>query len=256
VRSDRTNYNLLDFEFIAHRRRELGLSLRALGRLVGMNGVSLAEFERGASQAGLRADTITKLAHALHTEPHDLLRHDERARPSAQRDDIRLEAAILRSRRRRPLADYQRPLGLSPLQLRRAADRLERRLEGTGAELRRHGGFSIQPRGGVLTRKELRHLNERQSRRPALRLDQVRTLHQVMNGHVEALVFDGALHGGSFPATVGYLLKNGYIRENDGQYQLTDRVALSLGLNGRTQLQQRRSRHRNAIANETKPTST
>ena len=76
----------------------------------------------------------------------------------------------------------------------------------------------------------MNHLAERQSRRPTLGLDQVRTLRRVMNSHVAPLTFDGHLLGGGIAATIGYLLKNDYIHDDNGHYALTDAVSFSLGL--------------------------
>ena len=87
----------------------------------------------------------------------------------------------------------------------------------------------------MLNRQETRRLRDRQSRRPTLRFDQIKTLRKALEGELPVVQFDGKLHRGSLPATTGYLLKNGYVRNAEGSCVLTDAVSFSLGLGSKPQ---------------------
>jgi transcriptional regulator with XRE-family HTH domain len=226
---------MINAHLLRERRLELGLSARELGRRVGLREVTVLRLEAGGAQDALRLDTFARVARELHLRVDQLLVSRPAQPTAATRNDVRLEAAILHSRRRRPLADFEIPLGLTSRELRQAADQLERRLDATGGELRRvAGGFTITARHGVLSRAELDRLRNTRRERQALRGDQVRALHDVINGSIDEIPFDGGLCGGSRPATIGYLLKHGYITERNGRYVPTQAVRFSLVSEART----------------------
>ena len=56
---------------IRSRREALGLSRAALGRVLGVTGQAIANWESGARQVSL--ELVGQLAAALHTTPHELI---------------------------------------------------------------------------------------------------------------------------------------------------------------------------------------
>lgn len=129
----------LHADLIRRRRNELGLSLRAVGRRLGLTGLTVGRIEAGSNHDELTLRTLARLADVLAVDIRQLFAGDEPpAAPADDRPDVRAAGALL--------AAADGPVALDTL-----ADALETSLPETTALLEELGR-ALGPAGLRLAR--------------------------------------------------------------------------------------------------------
>lgn len=224
-----TTASLLDGEFIAQRRNELGMSQAELARKLGVGPIGVRRLEEGATPF-LSIGQLAVLARELDTTVSHLWQNGRHSAPSTT-TELKVEALLLTARRRLTTPEIQTALDLPRADVVKAVDQLERRLSGTGATLlRSNGRYRIGPRDGILDRREQTRLAQARRARTELRSSEARYLREVMLGAFGPERRTRGF-GGAARAAIGALLTNELIVEtSDGALKLAPAVEYSLGL--------------------------
>jgi transcriptional regulator with XRE-family HTH domain len=221
---------ILDGKLIRTLRLEKGTSRQQLAKETKMSERTLAGIERGDNHRALPLRYLVSLAHALGLHPGQLfLQPDTEGAP--QRDDVRIEAALLSLRRHRPTAHIRKTLGLTHEQWDEAMQRIRARLADTGSTLISHdnGQSLITAREGVLTKGELAALRGPEQARNDLTLQQAQMLKRVIDGETDVSVLTKYANQNQRLA-LGYLEKNEIVRHDNRSYRLAGEIKYSLGL--------------------------
>jgi len=219
----------LDCAMLITRRTELGLTQRALARILGVSSPTVARLEAGSGHADMTLRFVERLACALAVSPQALLAVDAAHRADSTRGDPAKLCALLADAgvliRTTELATA---LGWELARVNRAVESLAAQLEGSGQQLHKLPGGQVSLRAdpSVLSRHQreaslVASLSARGLSRPAAQL-----LHLLTEGPVPAAAGPGA----NKQVARAVLLKAGLAETVDGRLELTDAARFNLGL--------------------------
>jgi hypothetical protein len=178
---------MIDTQYVIERLSDVTASDHALARQLGITDKTVQRLRDGRNHADMTLRMLGRIGDIIGADlvvtaaPTDELATDE-----ATPDDVMLEAALLHRRDAIPLSALARILGWRMTRALAAADRLQRRLAGTGARLRRNRhGLAIEPRAGVLDGKSQHGLVRQRYERRGLGITAARALYDVLLGRVD-----------------------------------------------------------------------
>jgi len=221
----------LDISLILRRREALGLSQRALGRILGVSALTIHTLERdGRAHGGLTVAFLISLADALGVGLLELFAcHSTGTEPAAP-DDVKLEAALLDDHSPKLVhkASLAKAFGWTSKRVDNAAGELAKRLAPTGLNLHTLSGIGVglRARHAVIEDVERRTLGQAEAARGGMKLAHARLLRRVIAGEIDQEWRRSANQNGRM--ALDGLRKRGLVRDLNGHAVLSPETADSL----------------------------